>query len=236
MAQPERRLHVPAPSQERGASLALVPLLASAGYYALPASLRDDALWQFLPQVTAYLCFARWWAWNRDAASRLGMHSQLLRPGIVIGLATGLILGTVNTLVILSLAPRLGLDIAYLADTPHAKIPLPVMVPWFIAFIAAAVELNFRGFLLGRLLALASLGGMPGRCAAAIAVGGSSLAFAFDPFLVATFRDLHWIAVWDGLVWGSVWVRTRNLYATIVAHATEVIVMYLSVRAALGTE
>ena len=44
--------------------------------------------------------------------------------------------------------------------------------------------------------------------------------------MVSTFKHLHWIAVWDGLVWGMIWVRTKNLYATIIAHAAEVIVMY----------
>ena len=44
--------------------------------------------------------------------------------------------------------------------------------------------------------------------------------------MVATFKHLHWIAVWDGLVWGMMWVRLRNLYATITAHAVEVMVMY----------
>jgi thiamine transporter ThiT len=62
----------------------------------------------------------------------------------------------------------------------------------------------------------------------------SALTFAFDPFLVNTFRHLHWIAVWDGLIWGTMWVRTRNLYLTIVAHVTEVVLMYTVVRTAIG--
>jgi len=61
----------------------------------------------------------------------------------------------------------------------------------------------------------------------------STLVFAFDPFMVATFRDLHWIAVWDGLVWGLLWRLTGNLYVTIVAHAVEVIVVYSAVRLVL---
>jgi hypothetical protein len=51
--------------------------------------------------------------------------------------------------------------------------------------------------------------------------------------MVQTFRHLHWIAVWDGLVWGIIRVRTRNLFITVVAHATEVIIMYCAVRAVL---
>jgi len=81
--------------------------------------------------------------------------------------------------------------------------------------------------LLGRLLAgFERSRGLSSRLASASAVGISALAFSFDPFMVATFRGLHWIAVWDGMVWGMMWVRRRNLYATIVAHAVEVMVMY----------
>jgi thiamine transporter ThiT len=51
--------------------------------------------------------------------------------------------------------------------------------------------------------------------------------------MVATFRHLHWIALWDGCVWGLLWLLARNLYATIVAHAVEVILVYSAVRVAL---
>jgi thiamine transporter ThiT len=68
----------------------------------------------------------------------------------------------------------------------------------------------------------------------ALALIASALIFAFDPFMVNTFQHLHWIAVWDGLIWGIIWLRTRNLYITIVAHAVEVIVMYSSVKFALS--
>jgi len=62
----------------------------------------------------------------------------------------------------------------------------------------------------------------------------SALLFAFDPFMVNTFRHLHWIALWDGLIWGAIRLRTGNLSITIVAHAVEVTIMYLAVRAAIG--
>jgi membrane protease YdiL (CAAX protease family) len=110
------------------------------------------------------------------------------------------------------------------------------MVPWFICGIAFFVELNFRGFLLGRLAALESRlwkSGMA-QCFSPLALIASALIFAFDPFMVNTFQYLHWIAVWDGLIWGIIWLRTRNLYITIVAHAVEVIVMYSSVKFALS--
>jgi len=97
------------------------------------------------------------------------------------------------------------------------------------------VEFNFRGFVLGRLVAMesgiwrhASLRRLsPG------ALLASALLFSFDPFMVNTFRELHWIALVDGLIWGLIWLQTRNLYATIVAHAVEVILVYGAVRSAL---
>ena len=78
----------------------------------------------------------------------------LFRKAFRWGLGAGLLLGSINALVILYLVPHFGGDYRFLADTPHAKIPMWIMLPWFIGFIAVMVELNFRGFLLGRLLAL----------------------------------------------------------------------------------
>jgi len=210
---------------ERGAALVLLPLTATILFYSSPTTLQQHSLFQFFPQACAYAAFIAWSTINGSVARRLGLAYRLLPQGLYWGLLTGLTLGLINTLVILYLVPHLGGDYRFLADTPHAKIPLPIMVPWFILFIATMIELNFRGFLLGRLLAL----GLP----APIAVPVSALLFAFDPFLVATFQHLHWVAVWDGLVWGALWVMLRNLYATIVAHAVEVIVLYGVMRAIL---
>jgi len=98
------------------------------------------------------------------------------------------------------------------------------------------VELNFRGFLLGRLAALESGLWRSGlaQSLSPLALITCALIFAFDPFMVNTFQYLHWIALWDGLIWGIIWLRTRNLYTTIVAHAVEVIMMYGAVRTAIG--
>ena len=52
--------------------------------------------------------------------------------------------------------------------------------------------------------------------------------------MVSTFRHLHWIAVWDGLIWGWMRIHMNNLYAVIVAHAIEVIILYLIIRATLS--
>jgi membrane protease YdiL (CAAX protease family) len=86
------------------------------------------------------------------------------------------------------------------------------------------VEINFRGFILGRLESV--LGPVP-------AIVLSALVFSFDPFMTATFHELHWIALWDGIVWGTLTWRLGSLWPAIVAHAVEVIVMYSSLKAFL---
>ncbi len=217
---------------EQGAALALLPIAATLGYYLLPASLQEQTLVQFSPQIFAYLAIGLWATHNRDLASRLGLEKGNVRDGLCWGFLTGLLLGCLNTFVILSAYPYRGYDISFLKTTSHAQLHVLVMVPWFIAGIAVFVELNFRGFLLGRLAALESRlwrSGLAQRLSP-LALMTSALIFAFDPFMVNTFQHLHWIALWDGLIWGAIWLRTRNLYITIVAHAIEVIVIYSAVR------
>ena len=226
----------PTQAKERGAALALLPIAATLGFYALPASLQEQTLVLFAPQIMAYLALGLWATRNGSIASRLGLGKMNFRGGLRWGLLTGLLLGCLNTFVILSVYPHLGYDINFLKITPHGRLPFLVMVPWFICGIAFFVELNFRGLLLGRLAALESRlwrSGVAQRFSP-LALIASSLIFAFDPFMVNTFQDLHWIAVWDGLIWGTIWLRTRNLYITIVAHAIEVIVMNSAVKFALS--
>jgi len=237
MTAPEPGLRAtPTQAKERGAALALLPAAATLSFYALPASLQEQTLVQFVPQILAYLALGLWAMYNRDIVSRLGLEKGNIRDGLRWGLLTGLLLGCLNTFVILSTYPHLGYDISFLKTTPHGRLPLLVMAPWFICGIALFVELNFRGFLLGRLAALES--GL-WRCGLAqrlspLALITCALIFAFDPFIVNTFQHLHWIALWDGLIWGIIWLCTRNLYITIVAHAVEVIMMYSAVRTAIG--
>src|ERR1043165_5847570 len=225
----------PAQGEERGAPRALLPAASTLAYYTLPPAIQAQTLIQFLPQILAYLALGLWATRNRDIVSRLGLAKGNVRDGLRWGLLTGLLLGCLNTFVILSVYPHLGYDISFLKTTPHGRLPFLVMVPWFICGIAIFVELNFRGFLLGRLAALE-----PGLRNAGItqrlspfALITCALLFAFDPFMVNTFQHLHWIALSDGLIWGIIWLRTQNLYITIVAHAAEVTIMYLAVRAAL---
>jgi membrane protease YdiL (CAAX protease family) len=216
------------PQIERWSGLALIPALATAGYYALPSEVQAGSTVQFTPQILAYVSLGLWARHNGAILRRLGLTVPQFPQGVRWGVPVGIVLGAVNTMVILHIAPSLGADITFLRDTPHARAPTLVMLPWAILLIAIGVELNFRGFLLGRLVAFSErsrLREYP-RMASATAIVGSALMFSFDPFMVATFKQLHWIAVWDGLVWGMMWVRLRNLYATIIAHAVEVIVMY----------
>jgi len=222
--------------REQGAPLALLPVAATLDYYALPESWQAQTLVQFAPQIIGYLAFALWAAHNRPISIRLGLSRETLFPGVRLGLVTGLILGTLNSLVVSEVFPSFGYDITFLKETPHAKIPLPIMMPWFIIAIAGFVEINFRGFLLQRLAALESSlwKWEPLQRISPLAIAVSSLVFAFDPFMTRTFQHLHWIAVWDGIVWGLIVMRTGNLWAAVAAHAVEVIVMYSMVRYMLG--
>lgn len=223
-------------ADEQRAALALLPIAATIAFYLLPASWQEHTLVQFAPQLLAYLALVLWTTHNRPMIPRLGLHPQGLTSGFRRGLVIGLGLGGLNTILILNAMPALGFDITFLKDTPHARIPLLLMLPWVICGIALFVEINFRGFLLGRLASLEShMWRSPGlQRLSPLALIASAIAFSFDPFMVATFRHLHWIAVCDGLVWGAVRLKTGNLYIPIVAHAVEVMVMYSAVRAALG--
>jgi membrane protease YdiL (CAAX protease family) len=222
-------------ANERGAALALLPIAATVIYYLLPASLQEQTLLQFAPQFLAYLALALWSTRNHPLLPLLGLHPRGLKSGFWRGLVIGLGLGGLNTVIILKAIPAMGFDITFLKDTPHARIPLALMLPWVIGGIAIFVEVNFRGFLLGRLAVRESaLWQSPLlRRLSPLALITSAVAFSFDPFMVATFQHLHWIAIWDGLVWGTVRLKTNNLYIPIIAHAVEVMVMYSAVRMAL---
>jgi hypothetical protein len=222
-------------ASERGAALALLPLAATVCYYLFPASLQEQTLLQFSPQVLAYLALALWATHNRPLLPLLGLHPRGLKSGFWWGLVIGLGLGCLNTILILHAVPAMGFDITFLKNTPHARIPLAIMLPWLIGCIAIFVEVNFRGFLLGRLALIESpLWQSPLiRRLSPLALITSAVAFSFDPFMVATFQHLHWIAIWDGLAWGTVRLTANNLYTPIIAHAVEVMVMYSAVRAAL---
>jgi membrane protease YdiL (CAAX protease family) len=231
--EPDRLVH--APAGEWGPALALLPVAATLVYYVLPASIQAQTAVQFAPQLLAYAALFLWASRNSSSRFRLGLDRVNVRTGLRHGLVTGLALGGLNTCVILAVFPSLGYDITFLRQTPHGLLSPFVMIPWMIGIIALLVELNFRGFILGRLAALESClwnSGAESRFRP-LALLTTSLLFAFDPFMVHTFQHLHWIAVWDGLIWGTIRLRTGNLYTTIVAHAVEVLIMYSAVRMAL---
>lgn len=225
----------PAQAKERGAALALFPVATTLAFYAFPALFQEQTVIQFVPQAVSYTALGLWTLRNRSFVSLLGLEKRNLSNGLRWGLLTGLLLGCLNTLVILIVYPHLGYDISFLKTTPHGRLPFLIMVPWVICGIALFVELNFRGFLIGRLASLESglWESSPVQRYSPLALVTSALIFAFDPFMVNTFQHLHWIALWDGLIWGIIWLRTRNLYTTIIAHMVEVMVMYLAVRTVL---
>ena len=102
MMAPEPGPHAtPAQAKERGAALALLPIAATLGFYALPASLQEQTLVLFAPQIVAYLALVLWATHNRDIVSRLGLEKGKVRDGLRWGLLTGLLLGCLNTFVIL---------------------------------------------------------------------------------------------------------------------------------------
>ncbi|MGQ0557669.1 MAG: CPBP family glutamic-type intramembrane protease [Nitrospiraceae bacterium] len=219
-----------------GAALPLLPIAATFGYYGLPDSFREQLLVQFAPQVLAYVALGLWATRATQVTIQLGLEKEKIRSGLQWGVLTGLFLGSLNTFVILAVYPHLGYDITFLKQTPHGRLPVLLMVPWLICGIALFVEVNFRGFLLGRLAELEShwRGTDSRQRPALLSLSISSLTFAFDPFMVNTFQYLHWIAVWDGLIWGTIWLRSRNLWITIVAHAIEVIILYSAVKSTIG--
>ncbi|GJL50578.1 CPBP family glutamic-type intramembrane protease [Candidatus Nitrospira salsa] len=226
---------------EQWPSLALVSVAGTIIFYLLPHSYQEYTIVQFMPQILAYLGLGMWTATNDNVSIRLGIQSTHMWVGLRWGCMVGLLLGIGNSCIILYIVPILGKDITFLAQTPHAQVPTLLMIPWTITVIAIAVEFNFRGFLLGRLISLIahiqyltpSYDKYPKHLNHIIAILLSALVFTFDPFMVSTFQHLHWIALWDGIIWGWMWVRLKNLYAVMAAHAIEVMVLYLWIKTAL---
>jgi len=118
------------PEPERLAWLALMPAVTTGLYYALPPRLQNLPAILFLPQVLAYLGLAIWVSQNTAIPKRLGLRLPQLGQGLRWGLGVGLILGVLNVSVILWLVPLMDGDIYFLRDTPHARLPVVVMLPW----------------------------------------------------------------------------------------------------------
>jgi Type II CAAX prenyl endopeptidase Rce1-like len=212
--------------KERGSGLAIIPILLTFGYSVWTPFPRASVWTAMIPQVSGYLCLIAWSVINGHASSRLWIVNRNLRISLIYGGLTGILTGMFNLWVIVKLTPMLGYSFDFLRSTPHARMPFWLMVPWGIVGIAVFVEINFRGYLLGRLLVL--LGDRVYAPTAAVLL--SALVFSLDPYMTSVFRGYHWLALSDGVVWGVLLLRTRNLFSTITAHAVEVILVYTVLR------
>src|SRR5690349_17711238 len=97
----QRAERSPAPQVEHWSELALIPVLATAAYYAVPVELQRAPAVQFLPQILAYCSLALWVIKNTAAARRIGLAWPQLSQGLQGGLPVGVTLGMVNAMVIL---------------------------------------------------------------------------------------------------------------------------------------
>ncbi len=210
-------------ASERASWLVLLPVFATPSYYILPATLQQNLWITFSPQLLAYAALIGWILLNPGWRTALRLDARTIGPSLKRGSLVGVAMGAVNLSLILQVIPALGGDITFLRATPHAQAPVWIMFPLGIAGIGVLVELNFRGFQMGRLLTLFGESSM-GRIAAVVI---SALVFAHDPFMIRVFQHLHVIAVLDGLVWGILLLRTGSLYATMAAHTVEVWILYV---------
>ena len=137
-----------------------------------------------LPQSLAYACLAVWLTVNDRRLSRLFIVSRRFGGSLRVGVIVGCLTGLFNLWVIVKLTPWLGFSFDFLRDTPHARMPFALMVPWGITLIALFVELNFRGFILGRLATM--WGEKPHGSVLAVIV--SAVVFSLDPFMMTVFR------------------------------------------------
>jgi hypothetical protein len=67
----------PAQARERGGALALLPIAATLGFYALPPALQEQTLVQFAPQIVAYLALGVWAMHNHNFVTRLGWRKEI---------------------------------------------------------------------------------------------------------------------------------------------------------------
>lgn len=221
--------------------LVLVPVAAMAGIWALYLSAAGPSLigwgqseggtlwasWliQLSPLVVGLGALVVWLVINRWDWANLGLHLGDWRS-VATGAGVGVAMAGINLAVITVLVPWLSggrnVGYAFFYQTPHARPPWWLMLGLVVPVIAVVVETLFRGFLLGRLLVWLPMGWL-GRW---VAVVGGALLFAWDPFLVMSFHEWHWLGWSDGIVWGVLFIRTGTLLAPMAAHGIEVAMLY----------
>ncbi len=208
-------------SKEPSSWLLLIPLGSILVYYIFfyPSS---HLLLVFTPLILTLFSLIGWWRWDGGGFQHLRLRKEGLKEAVLMGAGAGAVLALFNLFVILKLTVWFGHSYDFLQQTPHAHLPIWLMLPFGILLISFIVELLFRGWILGRLWMLTK--NMPGGAYLSILL--SALVFSFDPFMVVYFRGYHWLALSDGLVWGGLLLKTQNLASTIAAHTVEVWIVY----------
>ena len=204
-------------ADERAAWLALVPVVLTGCFYLLPASARQNPFLQFVPQFAAYGALVVWWKANTDVLPALGLSRDVLTQGVGWGIGTGCLLGVINSIVILRVVPgarwRRPVFGRY-ASCQDARVRDDPLVH---GRHRNRRRIEFSGISPGQAVSASVADGCRQRVHTGLRLGSivamlvSALVFAFDPFMVMTFRHLHWIAVWDGLIWAGLFLRWRNL-------------------------
>lgn len=199
--------------------LVFIPILANIPYYLFPPK-ETNTIFLFFPQILSYVMMILWSCINKKSNIRINPANY--KASIIYGFAAGLITGATNLFFILKVTGWLGQDYEFLRETPHAKIPFLLMMPFGIIMVSAFVEINFRGFILNRLLVIFG----NGKIGAYLAIALSSVVFSYDPFMLYYFKLFHWLALFDGLIWGYLYYRTGNILGPITAHSICVMIVY----------